>query len=383
MDATLPPVSLPPDIAITPATLNDLDALIDLEQACFTHDRMSRRAMRHALTKGHGRVLIGRAGDGETLGYALVLFSRGHSLARLYSIAVRPGRRGEGFGRALLEAVEDAALQETCAYLRLEVRADNQEAQHLYQAMGYRPFGRYERYYDDDADALRMEKALAPHLDRSLSRVPYFPQSTGFTCGPACLIMAMNALDPDFPADRRMELRLWREATTIFMQSGHGGCSPFGLALAADRHGFKVSVFVNAADGMFQDTVRSPEKKEIMRIVEEDFRDQIATRGILVEERRLTLAELEAAFQRGATPVVLVSTYAFDREKTPHWLVIVGFDQNYVYVHDPFVDYDEGRVQTDYIGAPIVRADFERISRYGRARHRAVLLIEKGEGKAA
>lgn len=366
-------------LTVRPAGLDDLNDLVALEDACFTSDRMSRRAFRHALTRGHGALLIAHDAAGSAVGYALVLFSRGHSLARLYSIAVEPNLRGQGAGRTLLLAVEDAARAEGCAYLRLEVRDDNLSAQALYKALGYRPFGRYEHYYDDAQDAVRMEKALATHLDASMSRVPYFPQSTKFTCGSACLIMAMRGFDPEFPADRRMELRLWREATTIFMQSGHGGCSPYGLALAAHRRGFKVSVYVNAIDGMFLDTVRSPEKKEVMRIVEEDFRDQIAARQIPLEERRLSPTELEEAFQRGATPVVLVSTYAFDHEKTPHWLVIVGFDRKYVYVHDPYVDYDQGRVQMDYIGAPIARVDFERISRFGRARHRAVILIEKGE----
>lgn len=366
-------------MSVRAAGLNDLNDLVALEDACFTSDKMSRRAFRHALTRGHGAMLIAHDPAGKATGYALVLFSRGHSLARLYSIAVDPARRGEGYGRALLAAVEEAARSEGCAYLRLEVRDDNHEAQALYKAQGYRPFGRYEHYYDDAEDALRMEKPLGSHLDPSQGRVPYFPQSTKFTCGPACLIMAMRGFNPDIPADRRMELRLWREATTIFMQSGHGGCSPYGLALAAHRRGFRAAIYLNAADGMFQETVRSPEKKEVMRIVEEDFQDQVAKAGIPVEERRLSLGELEEAFERGATPVVLVSTYAFDREKTPHWLVIVGFDRKFVYVHDPYVDYDEGRVQTDYVGAPIAKTDFERISRFGRARHRAVILIEKGE----
>jgi ribosomal protein S18 acetylase RimI-like enzyme len=44
--------------------------------------------------------------------------------------------------------------------LRLEVRYDNASAIALYEKMGYRQFGQYERYYEDGAAALRFEKRL-------------------------------------------------------------------------------------------------------------------------------------------------------------------------------------------------------------------------------
>ena len=48
-------------------------------------------------------------------------------------------------------------------------------------------------------------------------------------------MMAMTALDPSRTMDANDEIRIWREATTVFMTSGHGGCGPYGLALAAHR----------------------------------------------------------------------------------------------------------------------------------------------------
>ena len=79
-------------------------------------------------------------------------------------------------------------------------------------------------------EALRYEKALAPRLKPSLARVPYYEQTLDFTCGSSALMMAMKSLDPSLRFSRTLELRLWREATTIFMTSGHGGCGPLGLA---------------------------------------------------------------------------------------------------------------------------------------------------------
>jgi Peptidase_C39 like family len=46
------------------------------------------------------------------------------------------------------------------------------------------------RYYEDGGDALRFEKRLVPNL-RALAP-PYFHQTTEFTCGPACIMMAQG-----------------------------------------------------------------------------------------------------------------------------------------------------------------------------------------------
>lgn len=128
---------------------------------------------------------------------------------------------------------ETAALEGGRILVRLEVRRDNEAAIHLYTRSGYRRFGSIEDYYEDHGTALRFEKRLTPPGPMALAKVPYYRQTLDFTCGPAALMMAMKALCPGLSLDRSLELRLWREATTIFMTSGHGGCGPYGLALAA------------------------------------------------------------------------------------------------------------------------------------------------------
>ena len=172
------------------------------------------------------------------MGYALVLFHGRTALARLYSMAVAPEQQGRGLGRTLLQAAEVAALDGGAAVMRLEVNPSNAAAVALYRSAGYVDFGIYRAYYEDDSDALRMAHALVPRLQSIAWRVPHYRQTLEFTCGPAALMMAMKALDKRLRLDRRLELRLWRELTMIFMTSGHGGCGPHGLALAAWRRGF-------------------------------------------------------------------------------------------------------------------------------------------------
>ncbi|MCT7656069.1 peptidase C39 family protein [Oceanimonas sp. NS1] len=91
--------------------------------------------------------------------------------------------------------------------------------------------------------------------------MPYYRQTTEFTCGPASLMMALSALDATHHTQPDEELQLWREATTIFMTQGHGGCGPHGLALAAHRRGFAVELVLNQDGPLFINSVRSPDKK--------------------------------------------------------------------------------------------------------------------------
>ncbi|MEX1147348.1 MAG: peptidase C39 family protein, partial [Sphingomonadales bacterium] len=213
--------------AVRPADMEDLDALVALEDAVFDNDRLSRRSFRRLLASPTAQVLVAKDGAALT-GYALLLFRNGTAVARLYSIAISPEARGRGVGGGLMAAAEAAAFDHDCLFLRLEVRPDNAAAIKLYEEQGFRRFGRHLDYYVDHADALRYEKRLSGPIPAHVQSPPYYPQTTDFTCGPAAMIMALSGLKPGLSGSRRLELRLWREATTIFMAGGLGGCEPYG-----------------------------------------------------------------------------------------------------------------------------------------------------------
>ena len=357
---------------------SDLDALVALENRCFEGDRISRRQFRHLLHKAHAALFIAEQHD-ELIGSLVLLFSRGTSTARLYSIAVAETARGKGVARALVERAETEAWREERALMRLEIRKDNLSSIGMFEALGYRRFGSLSGYYADQMDAWRYEKALDNRLKPRLERVPWYEQTLEFTCGPACLIMAMQTLDPTMQPSRSLELKLWREATTIFMTSGLGGCGPFGLALAVHRRGFDAEIWVNDPGVQMIDSVRSAEKKEVMALVQADMEAEIREIGIPVNFGVLDDAALEAAFDRGAVPVVLISSWQIYNEKSPHWVVISGFDEHFVYVNDPFVDYDEGETAIDSVNMPIGRTQFQQMARYGRKGLQSVVLITRRE----
>ena len=362
--------------AIRPETVDDIPALVELETRTFLGDWVSARSFRRLLTHGNAAAIVEER-DGRLRGYALLLFRKSSTAARLYSFAVAEEHRGKGIAKALLAAAEGAAIGRGFAFMRLEVRKDNQSAQSLYYKFGYRQIGTVTDYYDDRMDAVRMEKALISSANPIVRDIPYYPQSLGFTCGPAALMMAMAALDPRIALTRRLELRLWRESTTIFMTAGHGGSSPFGMALAANARGFEAHVYVNGHRTLFEDGVRKPGHKEIVRLVQEDFLDEMRKEGVRLTTGRITVKDLIREYHRGGVPIVLVSAYRIDRDRQPHWVVMTGFDERFIYVHDPAVDRQGHRATSDCINMPIAIKDFERTARYGRAQQMAALVIRK------
>lgn len=141
------------------ATLQDIDALVQLEQSCFSYDQLSRRHFRHLLTKAHASTLVALKED-LIGGCAILLFNRRTTKARLYSFAVDQRYRRQGIASHLLWAAEKCALEHQCLSLRLETRLDNQAMQKLVEQQGYQKFATITDYYQDHVTALRYEKTL-------------------------------------------------------------------------------------------------------------------------------------------------------------------------------------------------------------------------------
>jgi ribosomal protein S18 acetylase RimI-like enzyme len=133
--------------------------LIDIETSCFTGDRISRTSFRRLLAGKSAATLVDGA-RGGLRGYALLLFRRSSSVARLYSFAVTPAHRRRGVGRRLLAAAIVTARARRARALRLEIRPDNPSARLLYERAGFVAIGRAPRFYEDGADAVRMEMSL-------------------------------------------------------------------------------------------------------------------------------------------------------------------------------------------------------------------------------
>ena len=354
------------------AKLEDLEQLISVENACFEYDRMSERSFRRFIQKETSYLLVATEND-VVVGYGLILFNRGTSLARLYSIAVIKAYRKLKIAFRLLEKLENKAHDHGCTYLRLEVKQDNLRAISLYEKMGYVRFAHKIDYYDDHSNAECFEKRIQKKSTKSSIKVPYYQQTTEFTCGPASLMMAMKALNKSSRFTQSEELNLWREATTIFMTSGHGGCGPHGLALAAFRRNFKSEIYLNSKASLFLQGVRSPEKKQIMQIVQTEFERQIAKKPIKIYYDNFSWTTINKILANKGIPLVLISAYRLTQTKSPHWIVITGIEKDFIYFHDPEIDKNEKPI--DNMDIPVRKDEFEQMAKFGSGQLQSIVAI--------
>jgi predicted double-glycine peptidase len=259
--------------------------------------------------------------------------------------------------------------------MRLEVGSDNSTAIRLYESLGYTSFGIYHDYYDDHKDAIRMQKRIHQYRVREQwVEMPWIRQSTRFTCGPAALMMAMSGISKHYVPSQHEELQIWREATTIFMTSGHGGCHPLGLALAAQQRGFSAEVWINTRKPLFVDGVRDAGKKQIIELVHKDYLEQAKASGIRIHYAEIKQDNLINALKHNAVPLMMISTWRLEGKKAPHWVTISGYDSQCLYVHDPDPEeISQSALDCQYL--PIAREDFARISVFGQQRLRTAVIV--------
>jgi ribosomal protein S18 acetylase RimI-like enzyme len=370
-----------PQMCVRKAERGDVDALAALEHRVFATDRLSRRSLQRFLKSPTADVLVAQddSAIAETalVGNAIVLFRPRSVIARLYSIAVAPPMGGRGVGAMLLAAAEAAALARGCRAIRLEVHVTNHAAIARYRKSGYREFSRLRKYYEDGGDALRFEKRLDLPLPKTAP--PYVHQTTEFTCGPACVMMALAWADRTFkPATAALEFQLWREATTIFASSGPGGCEPYGMALTLKRRGLLPEVYVSHPGPYFLDAVKSAERRRVMQVTQLDFQHQAEALAIPTHLTPVNESVLMAAFDAGNVAIVLVSGYHMVPRGKPHWIFAFGRDGRRVLMHDPAALRDDQGMAAAAETYAVPWTAFERVIHLGRERLSAAIVIRKG-----
>ena len=366
-----------PAVRVRKAEPADLDALDALEHRVFATDHLSRRSLRHFLRSPTAEVLAADH-DGDLAGTAIVLFRPRSSVARLYSIAAAPHMGGRGVGTMLLAAAEQAAVERGCGSIRLEVHETNAAAISRYRKSGYREFGRHARYYEDGGDALRFEKRLTPASAALAAAPPYFHQTTEFTCGPACIMMALAWADRAFAPEPAFEFQLWRDATTIFLASGTGGCEVYGLAVTLKRRGLAPEIHVSRAGPYFLETVNSADKRRVMEVTQAEFRRQASDLGIPTHLTPVGESALMQAFDAGKVAIVLISGYQMNGRGQPHWVFAFGREGRHILPHDPAANRDDHGKAIAPETYAVPWTAFERMTRLGRDPLSAAIVIRKG-----
>ncbi len=169
-----------------------------------------------------------------------------------------------------------------------------------------------------------------------LSRVavPFHKQTFDFTCGPACLIMAMRYFDSTLEHMRELEIDIWRESNLVEAYA----TSRQGLALAAHRRGFRVWTQGNAEAIELLDCLAlslNEENRKVALTLHQDLKDRCHSEKIPDTMRSVSLHDLSSWLARGWVPLVLVDARLVGEEEAPHWVVVTGIEGAHVTFHDP------------------------------------------------
>lgn len=147
-----------PSVVVEPATLDDLDAIQEIEQHSFPRPS-PRESFVAELAREYSRIAVARlpgaSGRDKVAGFVdyWIVTDELHIL----SIATHPDRRRGGIGNALLAHALDDARGRSCRIATLEVRKGNGPAIALYQRAGFEIAHVRQRYYQDNQeDALVM-----------------------------------------------------------------------------------------------------------------------------------------------------------------------------------------------------------------------------------
>jgi ribosomal protein S18 acetylase RimI-like enzyme len=134
----------------------DLDRIVALEAACFgTADgAFMPRQLRNLLMNPNAYWLVSL--DAQAMACWLKVGNGRARWARLYSLAVHPARRGQGWGKLLIEAGFSWMREQELAICRAEVKADNHAARRLYASCGFLEGTVLPDYYAPGVDGVRL-----------------------------------------------------------------------------------------------------------------------------------------------------------------------------------------------------------------------------------
>lgn len=142
------------ELRIRRMTMLDVPAVAALEAASFPQP-WSQQAFEYEMRENPVARYLVVERAGQLLGFAgaHLIFEEGH----ITNVVVARSARGQGLGRALMDALMQYAANLGARYLTLEVRESNQAAISLYSSLGFIRVGVRRGYYQDNReDALLM-----------------------------------------------------------------------------------------------------------------------------------------------------------------------------------------------------------------------------------
>ena len=170
-------------------------------------------------------------------------------------------------------------------------------------------------------------------------RVPYYQQSSEFSCGPACVVMVMKHFEPRLEIGRGLEFEIWRQCNMI----GIKGADPYGLAVPLIDAGYEVRLLTQRRKVIDP----APWKRRLLRHFSADD-IELSLFGVKQNQKRALRRHLKITFKRPVVgdvvrgvredfvPIALVHMGVVHSLNIPHWVVVTHVDEESVVFNDPY-----------------------------------------------
>lgn len=189
--------------------------------------------------------------------------------------------------------------------------------------------------------------------------VPYYRQTTEYSCGPVSLLMAQSA-ETGEEITRAQELRLYR-------QSAHQpGAGPIALAVYADLDTYRPEVFISTEDVILGEHLLKPWELEVRELIDGEDARIAAELNIPITYRLFTLDEVAAEIAANSTVMLLVDEFYFHDDTGSHWILAHAHSDGIFVVNDPWIDAGNGDSWVDASHLPIAQADLDKIVWWGK-----------------
>ncbi len=159
-------------------------------------------------------------------------------------------------------------------------------------------------------------------------------------------MMILKLFDREVKLNRRLEFEIWRECNML----GALGSDAFGLSIPLLKRGLRVRVVTERKETI-------PIKRIMCRWGESRGRvakyaialsyENAKMLGANILFRKPKLADIKEALNSGAATIVLVNMYELHGWNIPHWVVVSGYENGWLYLNDPYRRRGQIRIKED------------------------------------
>jgi [ribosomal protein S18]-alanine N-acetyltransferase len=147
------------NLSIAEMDVADLDEIVMIQSDALNHwsSYMFLEEIRSPISHCF---VIREKEEKESKAVGYICFRNIQGESELLNIGVHPQYRNRGIGKKLMAFYIEFCKEKEITSCFLEVSVSNQAAIHLYQNFSFQPFGKREKFYRGEYDALLMVKKI-------------------------------------------------------------------------------------------------------------------------------------------------------------------------------------------------------------------------------